>query len=290
MRPIALLTQGRYEIVIKPNRNWLRVDWAGLFHYRDLLLILVRRDFISKYKQTMLGPAWFVLQPLLTSLVFVAVFGIGIKISTQGLPPFLFYLCALLPWGYFVQCLNPISQSLSSNAHILGKVYFPRLIIPLSIVFSNMMAWMVQLLTFLGFYLAFKFFTPAGALIHPNAWVMLVPIFLLETALLSLGLGLWIAALTIRYRDFQHLVGFLTQLWMYATPIIYPASLIPAKWRFILLVNPMAPIVEFHRYAFFGTGELSFVGIGISFATTLVLLTSGVLMFNKVERSFVDSV
>ncbi|MBI4353360.1 MAG: ABC transporter permease [Candidatus Omnitrophica bacterium] len=279
-----------YEVVIQPNRSWLYVDWKGLLHYRDLLWLLVRRDFVSKYKQTILGPLWFFLQPFLTALIFALVFARGIKIPTDGLPPFLFYFCGLVPWGYFSQCLLATSQSLSANAHILGKVYFPRLVIPLSIVISNVAAMVIQLVTFLSFYFYFKFFTPASSLIQPNEFLLLLPFLFLQAAMLSLGFGLWIAALTVKYRDFQHLVGFLTQLWMYATPIIYPLSVVPERLRWLAVLNPMAVIVEGFRYGFFGVGFLDVGYWAVSFGMTCFFLVSGVLVFNRVERTFVDTI
>ena len=279
-----------YEIIIQPNRSWIYVDWKGLAHYKDLLVLLVQRDFISKYKQTVLGPAWFFLQPLMTTMVFFIIFGKAVRVPTDGVPPFLFYLCGLIPWGYFSQTLNAVSFSLSSNTHILGKVYFPRLIIPLAVVFSNLVAFGIQLATFLLFYLGFKFFTPTGALIHPSPVLLLFPLLILQVALLALGVGLWVAALTVKYRDFHHLLSFVTQIWMYATPIIYPSSLIPQKWRFIMMLNPMAPIIELTRFAFFGKGLLNFNALASSLLITVIFLVVGVLVFNKVERSFIDTI
>lgn len=277
-----------YEIVIQPTRGWLIIDWKGLLHYRDLLILLVRRDFVSRYKQTVLGPAWFILQPLLTTLVFSVVFGQIAKIPTDGLPPLLFYLCGLLPWNYFSQSLNTVSSSLIVNANLYSKVYFPRLIIPLSVILSNGFTFILQLVMFLGFYLYFKFFTAAGSGIHLNTFILVLPLLLLQTAAISLGVGLWISALTTKYRDFQHLVGFLTQLWMYATPVIYPLSVVPPRWRFALALNPMSGVVEAYRYAFFGTGFIDQAYSLISAAATLIVLITGLIIFSKVERTFVD--
>ncbi len=278
-----------YEIVIQPNSSWLYFDWKGLLEYRDLLVLLVRRDFLARYKQTLLGPAWFILQPLLTTVIFTVIFGKGVKISTEGIPPYLFYFCALVPWSYFSQCLSAISLSLTGNANLFRKVYFPRLIIPLSIILSNLMAFLLQLFTFLGFYFYFKFFTPQGAQIHPTAALFFLPLLLLQTAATSLGVGLWVAALTVKYRDFQHLVTFAVQLWMYLTPVIYPASVIPERWRFLIAFNPMAGVVECHRYAFFGTGMIESAYLSISAFTALFFLLTGLLIFNKVQRTFVDT-
>jgi len=279
-----------YETIIRPRRSWFYFDWQGLLHYRDLLFLLVRRDFVATYKQSILGPAWFIIQPLLITVVFTIIFGKGIKISTDGLPPTLFYFCALIPWGYFAHCLNTISLSLTANAGLFQKVYFPRLIIPLSTILSNLILFMIQLVTFLGFYFYFKLFTPLGFTIQPNSFLLILPLLLLVTASLSLGVGLWVAALTVKYRDFQYLLGFGIQLWMFMTPIIYPSSAIPEKWRFILSFNPMVGIVESYRFAFFGVGAVNFNSLLASVLLTIFALISGILVFNKVERTFVDTI
>lgn len=283
-------TQQAYEIVIKPNKSWFYIDWQGLLHYRDLLFFLVRRDFLAKYKQTILGPAWFILQPLLMTVVFNIVFYRVAKVSTDGLPPFIFYLCGIMVWNYFANCLNTTANTLIANVHIFSKVYFPRLIVPLSGVISNLFAFFIQLATFLGFYFYFKLGTASADLIHPNHFIWALPLLLFQAAAFSLGVGLWISALTVKYRDLVFLMTFLTQLWLYATPVIYPVSAIPAQWRFILALNPMAAIVDLYRYAFFGTLALSFKYLLLSIVTTVIVLTSGVLVFNKVERTFVDTI
>lgn len=282
------LEKKAYEIIIQPNRSWFHIDWREFLHYRDLLFLLVRRDFVSKYKQTILGPAWYIIQPLLMTLVFTIIFGKVAKIPTDGLPPALFYLCGLLAWRYFADCLTTTSTSFISNANLFGKVYFPRLIVPLSVVISNLFAFAIQLVTFLGFFFYFKYFTPAGLTIRPNLFILALPLILLQTAAISLGIGLWMSALTAKYRDFQFLMGFLVQLWMYATPVIYPMSIIPEKWKVLLALNPMAPIVESFRYAFLGTGDKNY--LLISGIVTIFVLLTGILIFNKTERTFIDTV
>ena len=277
-----------YEFVIEANKNWFAFDWKGLLHYRDLLFLLVRRDFVSKYKQTILGPLWFVLQPLLMTLVFSFVFGNIVKISTEKVPPLLFYLCGLLVWNYFAQNLNATSQSLVANTHIFSKVYFPRLIIPLSAVISNLLTFLLQLVMFLGFFIYFRYFTQAKMDIHPNLFILVLPLLVFQTAVISLGVGLWISALTVKYRDFQYLTTFLTQLWMYATPVIYPISAVPEKWRMWIVLNPMSAIVEFYRYAFFGIGAINSCYLFISVMVSIFLFFSGIFIFNKVQRTFVD--
>ena len=279
-----------YEVIIEPSRHFFKIDWKSLFEYRDLLFLLVRRDFISRYKQTILGPAWFILQPLMTTLVFTVIFGKVAKISTEGIPPMLFYLCGLLAWDYLSQCTHATSLSLKSNIGLFSKVYFPRLIVPLSTVVSNLMKYALQLVTFLGFFLYFKFATEAGSEIQPNRYLFFLPVFILQSALISLGVGLWVSAMTVRYRDFQHLMGFVIQLWMYATPVIYPLSIVPDAWKWAVLLNPMTQVVEFYRFAFFGSGILHGLGFALSWCTTLGLFFSGLFTFNKVERTFVDTI
>lgn len=280
----------KVETIIQPNRSWWYIDWQGLLHYRDLLFLLVRRDFVSKYKQTILGPLWFIIQPVLMAVVFTVIFGNFAKIPTDGTPPMLFYLCGLLAWTYFANCFTGTSNSFLANAGIFGKVYFPRLIPPLSVTISNLLAFGIQLGTFLGFYTYFKYFTLAGATFQPNLFLIVLPLLLLQTAVFSLGVGLWLSALTAKYRDFAFLTGFIVQVWMYATPVIYPISLIPEKWRLLVMINPMAPIVESYKYAFLGAGTLNLGYLLISAVITVIVLLTGILIFNKVERTFIDYV
>src|SRR6516165_5296704 len=228
-----------YEIVIRPTRGWFHLNLADLWRYRDLLLLLVHRDFVARYKQTILGPAWYVLQPLLTTVVFSIIFGGIAKIPTDGLPPILFYLTGLLGWNYFAQTFQSTSGTLVVNAGLFGKVYFPRLIVPLSAVISNLVALAIQFATFLAAWIYFKLFTDAGELFGFSVGIVWLPLVLFQVAALSLGVGLWLSALTAKYRDFTFLSGFIIQLWMYATPVIYPLSQIPEKWRWIAVLNPM---------------------------------------------------
>ncbi|MCM8819216.1 MAG: ABC transporter permease [Candidatus Omnitrophica bacterium] len=280
-----------YEIIIEPKRSLFYIDWQGLLHYRDLLWLFVRRDFVVRYKQTILGPAWFIINPLLTTFVFTIVFGRIAKLSTDKLPPFLFYLCGITIWGYFSRCISSTANSLISHSHILQKVYFPRLIIPLSGIISNFFSFMLQLFIFLGFYIYFKYFTVTGKLIDPQPHTLIVlPFIFLQTAFFALGVGLWVCALTIKYRDLLLAIEFLLQLWMYATPVIYPVSTIPAHFRFIMVFNPMSAIVDLFRYGFFGTVALSIKYLWCSVLITVGILISGLLIFHKVERTFVDTI
>ena len=279
-----------YEQIIQPTRGWRVIDWRALVHYRDLLYLMVRRDFVAKYKQTVLGPAWFIIQPLITTLMFTVVFGKIAKIPTDGIPGQVFYLCNLLAWTYFSQSLPTIATSLITNAGLFSKVYFPRLIVPLAALVSNLLAFGLQLVTFLGFYFYFKFATPEGAGIHANLTLLALPLLILHTALISLGFGLWLAALTAKYRDFTHLMHFLVQLWMYATPVILPLRLVPEKLRLVFALNPMTAVVESFRYAFFSHATVNAGYLGRSVAITLVVLISGLLVFSRVEKTFVDVV
>ena len=278
------------EYIIEPSCGWVRIPWRELVHYRDLLFLLVRRDFISRYKQTILGPLWFVIQPLLTTVVFTVIFDKVAKISTDKLPPVLFYMCGLLSWGYFSQCMTGTSTTFVSNAGLLGKVYFPRLVIPLSVVISNLMSFAIHLVTFLAFWFWFKFFTGAGVLFHFTTYLFALPVLILLTAAIGLGVGLWMSALTAKYRDFSHLAGFLTQLWMFATPIVYPLSEVPGKWQWLSALNPMTSIVEAFRYAFLGAGIVQPLFLAMSTGTTILMLVTGVMIFSRTEKTFIDTV
>jgi lipopolysaccharide transport system permease protein len=279
-----------YELVIRPTRGWVHLNLADIWRYRDLLLILVHRDFVAKYKQTILGPAWFILQPLLMTIVFTVIFGAVINIPTDGLPPVLFYFAGLLGWNYFAQTFQNTSGTLVNNAGLFGKVYFPRLIVPLAAVISNCMAFALQLATFLCIWAYFKIFTGAGATFGASLAIVWLPLILLQIAALSFGVGLWLSAMTAKYRDFTFLSGFIIQLWMYATPVIYPLSQIPEKWRWLAVLNPMAMPVETIKYMFLGQAVIMPVYVAASVGMTVLLLLSGLLVFNKVEKTFVDTV
>ena len=279
-----------YELIIQQSKGLLRIDWHGLLHYRDLLFLLVRRDFLAQYKQTILGPLWFIIQPLLTTLVFTVIFGSVAKIPTDGLPPMLFYLCGMCVWSYFAACFGAISSTFITNANLFGKVYFPRIILPLSVVVSKLIAFVIQLATFLAFLAYFIFFTTAGSVVHITPWLCSVPFLLLLSAALGLGVGLWISALTTKYRDLVHLAAFLTQLWMYATPVVYPVSQIPERWHWLAALNPMTGIVEAFRKAFLGVGDVSPYLLWMSVSITLLLLLTGLILFSRAEKTFVDTV
>ena len=274
------------ETVIAPTRGWRFLNLRELWAYRDLLWLMVWRDLASRYKQTVLGPLWFVVQPLVTTLVYV-VFNKVARIDLGTMPPTLFYLGGLLAWNYFSQTFQSTSVTLVNNAGLFGKVYFPRLIVPLSAVLSNLLALGIQGATFAGFYLAYKGTATAGS--YGLRWtVLLLPLLVLQVAAFSLGVGLWIAALTAKFRDFAIVAGFMIQLWLYATPVIYPLAQVPEKWRGVLALNPMTVPVEGFRTALLGTAVPGAGLCAISLGLTLATVVSGVLIFQRVEKNFVD--
>lgn len=279
------------EYIIEPSSKWFRLPFRELVQYRDLLFLLVRRDFVSRYKQTILGPLWFIVQPLLYTLIFTLVFKQMAGFSTGGMPGLLFYCSGLLAWQYFSQCMQGTSTTFLSNAYLFGKVYFPRLVVPLAVVISNLLAYGLVLLTFLGFVLYYKCFSWAGDLIHPRIAIAYLPLIVLQTGALGLGVGLWMSALTAKYRDFTHLAGFLTQMWMFATlPLFRDVADIGVRYQWLLAVNPVCSIVEWYRYAFLGMGAVNPLHMTISVVVTVLLLVSGVIVFSRTERTFIDTV
>lgn len=279
-----------YHATIKAQQRWLHLPIREISDYKDLLFLLVRRDFVAKYKQTLLGPLWFIIQPLLTTLVFTVIFGKVAQIPTDGLPPVLFYLCGLLGWTYFSQTFNTTSTTFVTNASLFGKVYFPRLIVPFSVTISNLIAFALNLAIFLCFLAFFKFFTRAADTIQISWTALLLPLLILQLAATALGIGLWVAALTAKYRDLTHLSGFLIQLLMYATPVIYPLSQIPSKWQWLVALNPMTMIVENFRLMFLGQATASVLLTLLSIGLSAFLLLTGILLFQKTERTFIDTV
>lgn len=276
-----------WTTVITPHRGWL--DWRlnRLWHYRDLISLFVWRDFVSAYKQTILGPLWHVIQPVLTTVTFTIIFGKIAKLSTDGIPPFLFYLAGTVSWNYFANNVTKTSSTFVSNASLLGKVYFHRLVIPVSIAISNLISFAIQL----GIFLAFlAFFFLRGAPVHLTGWVLCLPLFLLMLAGYGLGSGIIVSALTTRYRDLTNLVAFGVQLLMYATPVILPVSGMPVKYRWLLQCNPLTPIVEGFRLAFLGSGSVDALQLGVSFGIMLVVLVIGLMLFTHVEKTFMDTV
>ena len=276
-----------WDLVIEPPKGWFDLHLRDLWRYRDLVGLFVRRDFVAVYKQTILGPLWHLIQPLLTTLMFTLVFGRIAGLPTDGVPQFAFYMAGTTVWSYFANCLTRTSNTFIANAGIFGKVYFPRMVVPASTVMSQLIAFAIQFGFFLCFYV---FFWLHGAAIRPNWAIGLLPVLLALMAGLGLGFGIVISSLTTKYRDLQVLVGFGVQLWMYATPVIYPLSTMPSRFRWLLVANPMTAVVETFRYGFFGTGTFSWAYLGYSAAFTALLLLAGTAVFNRVERTFMDTV
>ncbi|MFT3782538.1 MAG: ABC transporter permease [Nibricoccus sp.] len=286
--------QQPFEIHIRPKAGWFNLDWKGILEYRDLLFLLVRRDFVSRYQQTILGPIWFIVNPLVSALMNVLVFGVVIGVSTDGTPALLFFLCGQITWGYFSSILDATSNVFLSNAHLFGKVYFPRLIVPIAQALSNLMNFGVQLLAFLIMW-TFAKFNPHGATFHID-WNMLalLPVFVVHMAVLGLGAGMVISAFTVKYRDFRYLMGFLQQIWMMASAILYPLSTLlsklPEKWHWLIGLNPMASIVEGTRLAFLGKSLFVPHYYMVSAAITAVVFFIGLVLFQRSARTFVDTI
>ncbi len=282
-----------FEIHIRPNQGWLSIDWKGLRDYRDLLLLLVRRDFVSKYQQTILGPLWFIINPLITTVVFTLVFGKVVGVVTDGMNPTLFYMSGLVAWTYFSSLLGSTAATFTGNAHLFGKVYFPRLIVPLAMAASQLFTFVIQLVTFAAMFVIFHYSGKADGL-APSTLALLLPLFVLHMAMLALGVGMALSALTAKYRDFHHLSNFLIQLWMYGTPIIYPLSSllkkIPEGWGWLAVINPMTMVVEAFRYALMGKGTFETGYYCLSLGLSAVIFLIGLMMFQRAARTFVDTV
>lgn len=279
-----------WDLEIKPHNNLFHLHLNDVWHYRDLLGLLVRRDFVSFYKQTILGPLWFFIQPLFTTIIFTFVFGNLAQISTDGLPQPLFYMAGITAWGYFSECLTKTSTVFKDNANIFGKVYFPRLIMPLSIVVSNLVKFGVQMLLFV---ILVIYYLATGYQFGPNWYILLFPVVVVLMACLGLGLGMIISAMTTKYRDLAFLVTFGVQLLMYATTVIYPLSTALEKYpkyAWIIEYNPMTPILETFRFGFLGSGSFSWQSLGYCSIATFLILLFGIVIFNKVEKTFVDTV
>ncbi|MBS1774552.1 MAG: ABC transporter permease [Bacteroidetes bacterium] len=277
-----------YTFVIKPKTALLDINLAEIWRYRDLVLLLVRRDFVSFYKQTILGPIWFLVQPLLTTFMYMLIFGNIAKLSTDGIPQILFYLAGVTCWSYFAECLTKTSETFTANAAIFGKVYFPRLIIPISIIISCMIRLAIQVSLFFIVLAYYLIFTKEG--VHITWAAALFPVLIIMMGLLGLGLGIIFSSLTTKYRDLRFLLAFGVQLLMFATPVVYPLSMTSEKYRWIIAANPFTSIIETFRFAFLGSGEFNLSYFMYSLVFTLVLLAIGVVVFNKVEKSFMDTV
>ena len=282
-----IIDKAQWNEVIQPRTELFDLRLREVWRYRDLVMLFVRRDFVSNYKQTVLGPIWFFIQPLLTTITFVIIFGNIAKISTDGTPMLVFYMAGITVWNYFSQTLTSISTVFTVNAQLFGKVYFPRLTMPLSIVLANLVRFGIQFSLFL---IIWAFYLVKGSNLHPNWMILLSPVLVAVMGLLALGLGMIFSALTTKYRDLAMLLTFGTQLLMYATPVIYPLSTLPDKYKWLVLANPMSAVVEGFRYAFLGSGTFRWEYLGYSALSTGVILAVGTLIFNKVEKSFTDTV
>ena len=285
------MEENRPVTIIKPRTGWFDLNLKELANYKDLIFLFVKRNFVSMYKQTVLGPAWAVIQPLLTTVVFTLVFGNIAGLAAEGVPSFIFYLSANVIWHYFSSCLTTTSSTFIANSSILGKVYFPRLVMPISTVLSKLIDFAIQF----SFMVIFVIYFTITKQIHPNWYVLMTPVLLLQLAMLSLGVGVIISAATTKYRDLRMLVSFGVQLWMYATPVAYDMYSMGAfapggKWHNLYMCNPVTPIVNIFRYGYLGIGDIEWFYYGISWIVTIVVLFIGVVMFSRVEKTFMDTV
>lgn len=283
----TLIEEEKWTDVIKPQRNWFDWRMGELWRARDLIMLFVWRDFVSVYKQTILGPLWYLIQPLMTTLTYTVIFGRIAALPTDKVPDFVFYLAGSVIWAYFAECLNKTSTTFTSNSNLFGKVYFPRLAVPISVLISNLITFALQFLLFLAFVFYYWLTT---RVVQPNWSVALLPVYILMMAGLGLGFGVIVSALTTRYRDLQFLVRFGVQLAMYATPVIYPLSSIPKEYQWLIRANPMTAILEGFRYAFLGAGVFDMWNLLYSFVFTLAALMIGILLFNRIESNFMDTV
>lgn len=279
--------ENQFSTVIKPKQKLLDLKLGELWHYRDLIMLFVKRTFVSQYKQTILGPAWAVIQPLLTTVIFTVIFGNIAGLAPAGVPSFAFYLCGSVAWGYFAGALTATASTFTANASIMGKVYFPRLVMPVSTVISNLISFGIQFAFFLIFLI---YYLVTGANVAPNLFILLTPLLVLQMICLGLGFGIIVSALTTKYRDLAMLVSFGVQIWMYLTPVAYDISIIPEKFMGIYMLNPMTPVINTLRYAFLGIGSFQLHSYLLSWGITLVVLFLGIILFNRVEKTFADTV
>ncbi len=277
----------KWDKEITPKRSLFDLNINQIWKFRDLLFLFVWRDFVSVYKQTILGPLWFFIQPILTSITFTIIFGNFAQISTDGMPKLIFYMAGITMWNYFSDCLNKTSNTFVANQGLFGKVYFPRLIVPLSIIVTNLLKFGVQIILFMGFWTYFLLTTES---LEPNLYIFIFPLLVLTMAALGLGFGMVISALTTKYRDLTFLIGFGVQLLMYGSPIIYPISTVPEKYQWIIKLNPMTSIIDTFKHAFMGTGSFDGYNLLYSCVFAVCILFLGLIVFNKVEKSFIDTV
>ena len=280
-------TTDDWDLVITANRGWFNIDLKALWRYRDLILLFVRRDLVSQYKQTILGPLYFALTPIITTLINTVVFGKIAKLPTDGVPQFLFYMSGGLFWGYFSNCLGAAKGTFTSNANIFSQVYFPRLSVPIAKALSALFRLVIQFAVFFFFYI---YFVMDGFQLKPSIWVLLFPLLLLQCALLGIGVGVLMSSFTTKYRDLNFVFGFIMTAWMYSSPVVYPISVIPEKYHLLLSINPMVGVIESVRQICFGVSSLRVEYVLIGIAVNFILLVIGVLVFNRVEKNFLDTV
>ena len=277
----------KWDKEITPKKSLFDLNINQIWKFRDLLFLFVWRDFVSVYKQTILGPLWFFIQPILTSITFTIIFGNFAQISTDGMPKLIFYMAGITMWNYFSDCLNKTSNTFVANQGLFGKVYFPRLIVPLSIIVTNLLKFGIQIILFIVFWTYFYVTTDT---MQPNWYILIFPLLIIIMAALGLGFGMVISALTTKYRDLTFLIGFGVQLLMYGSPVIYPMSTVPEKYQWIIKLNPMTSIIDTFKHAFMGTGSFDGYNLLYSGVFAICILMLGLMVFNKVEKSFIDTV
>ena len=276
-----------WDQVISPHRGWFSINLKELWLYRDLIMLFVRRDLVSQYKQTILGPLYFVVTPIFATLINTLIFGTIAKLSTDGIPHFLFYMSGNLFWGYFNVCLVSAKDTFTKNVGIFSQVYFPRLAAPISEAISGLARMSIQFIVFFSFY---AYFVMEGFELRPSIWVILVPVLLLQCALLGIGVGVLLSSFTTKYRDLNFVFSFFVQAWMYASPVVYPISVIPEKYHLLISINPMVGLIESVREILFGVSSLSVEYVLIGVAVNIIFLVIGILIFYRVEKNFLDTV
>ena len=285
MSDVNRQTEEAWDLIIEPKRSLFDLRLKELYGYRDLIGLLIRRDFVAAYKQTVIGPFWFLVQPLMMTLVYMFVFGNIAKLGTDGIPQPLFYFSGTILWNFFAHSLTQSANTFNANAQLFGKIYFPRLAVPISYAATGLITVGVQFVVLLLFYFYYLF---TGYAFHPNWWLLAVPLLIFQLGALGVGLGIIISSLTTKYRDLKQFLTFGLQLWMYATPIIYPMSKVPQKWLWVYQINPIAPVIEMFRYAFLGGDNFPLGSWLISLGFSAAVLFLGVAFFNKNERTFID--
>jgi lipopolysaccharide transport system permease protein len=285
---MVMKDQENWTLIIDEKKNKKLINsFKSIIKYKDLLTLFIKRDFVSQYKQTILGPLWFFIQPVLTTITFSIIFGNLAKISTDGIPNLLFYMTGITFWNYFADCVNKTSNTFTLNQGLFGKVYFPRIIVPISVVLTNLLKFGLQLLLLL---IVWLYYFSKYEFIFVKNTILLLPILVFFMALLGLGVGMIISSLTTKYRDLSFLVSFSIQLLMYASPIVYPLSIVPGNYRWILLLNPMTSFIEIFKHGFIGKGFFDPIALVYSIVMSLVVFLCGLKIFNKVEKSFIDTV